>query len=133
MTETTTQEYAIRERSTGRRIEVETLDDALAECSRRGRGWYLDAPPSRAELRGHRPYQRSWLPPSTDTRGLVMARTRAKLTRQAVAALMGVHADTVRKWETTGIPAFRRAELMVLYGGMLVDGTDRAKTRHSKA
>ena len=115
MTDTTTQEYAIRERSTGRRIEVATLDDALAECSRRGRGWYLDAPPTQGDRRETKGTKITLPRRVSDTRGLAKARTRAGLTREEVAEMLGVAATSIRQWETHDVPAYRRAELLELY------------------
>ena len=118
MTEATAQEYAIRQRSTGRRIEVETLDDALAECSRRGRGWYLDFPRPRLDRRltkGTKITPPSLPRSSSNTRGLAKQRSRASLTRQEVAVILGVAEPTVRQWETIEVSAYRRAELLELY------------------
>ena len=115
MTDTTTQEYAIRERSTGRRIEVATLDDALAECSRRGRGWYLDAPPTQGDRRETAGTKITLPRRVSDTRGLAKARTRAGLTREEVAEMLGVATTSIRQWETHDVPAYRRAELLELY------------------
>ena len=115
---TTARTYAIRQRSTGRRIEVETLDQALEECHRRGHGWYLDAPPTRGdrrETKGTKITARSATLRSWSTRGLAKQRSRAGLTRQEVAVILGVAEPTVRQWETIEVPAYRRAELLELY------------------
>ena len=118
MTEVITQDYAIRQRSTGRRIEVATLDEALAECHKRGHGWYLDAPPTRGdrrETKGTKITPPSSPSPSSNTRGLAKQRSRAGLTRQEVAVILGVAEPTVRQWETIEVPAYRWAELLELY------------------
>ena len=123
MTEVTAQEYAIRQRSTGRRIEVDTLDEALEECAKRGAGWYLDAPPTRGDGR-ERKFNVT-LP--SQTRGLVKARSRAGLSREDVAAILGVSASRVKQWEHRDVPAYRRAELLALYGKVRVENAARAK------
>ena len=128
MTEATAQEYAIRQRSTGRRIEVDTLDQALAECAKRGAGWYLDAPPTRGDGRERK--FKVTLP--SQTRGLVKARSRAGLSREDVAVILGVSASRVKQWEHRDVPAYRRAELLALYGKVRADDA-RLKTGQTKA
>ena len=123
--------FSIRHRDGRVRNGYDGMLAALAACSELGPGWYLVAPKSEgkglnpdrfeAARKGAREYHarkangdKAGVPMRQESR-LAKERMAAGLSRQDVADLLAVKAESVRKWEQERVGDKREQELLALY------------------